>query len=139
MLIRIMHKSILLGILLLSPIAGAEETDSVLDKHMEGVSDAYKATKREQDGQKGAALAREAQNHFIKSFHETPKLVAKMAEGPAKQAAMARYRKMISESLVVVCELESAFLAGKLDEVAKLRDRLTEMRNAAHEEFKEAE
>lgn len=134
-----MHKTIILAAILLLPFATADEKESALDKQMEGVNDVYKATKREEDGQKGAALAREAQLHLIKSFQETPKLVAKMPEGIKKQAAMAQYRKMISESLTVMCDLEKAFLAGNLAEVAKLREQLTEMRNAAHEQFKEAE
>jgi len=134
-----MHKITILAAILLSPFAVAEDKDSALDKHMEGVSDAYKATKREEDSQKGAALAREAQLHLIKSFQETPKLVAKMPEGIKKQSAMAQYRKMISESLTVMCNLELAFLNGNLAEVAKLREQLTEMRNTAHEQFKEAE
>ena len=134
-----MHKITILAVILLCPFAMAEKEQTALDKQMEGVSDAYKASKREEDGQKGAAVAREAQLHLIKSFQETPKLVAKMPEGIQKQAAMAQYRKMISQSLTVMCDLEKAFLANNLAEVAKLRDQLTEMRNQAHELFKEPE
>lgn len=134
-----MHKITVLAAILLSSFALAEKAQTALDKHMEGVSNVYKATKREEDGQKGAALAREAQLHLIKSFQETPKLVVKMPDGIQRQTAMAQYRKMISQALVVMCDLEKAFLANNLTEVAKLRDQLTEMRNQAHEQFKEPE
>lgn len=113
----------------------ANEKESALDKQMEGVNNVYKATKHEESGQNGASLAREAQLQLIKSFQETSKLVAKMPEGSKKQSAMAEYRKMISESLSVMCDLKKAFLA----EVAKLREQLTEMRNTAQEQFKEPE
>ncbi len=133
------HYLLPLALVLLAQPIMAEEKQTELGKQMEIVGDVYKLTKRESDPQKGAALARQAQTELLKSFNATPALVAEMPDGPKKQAAMAQYRRMIGESLTLMCRLEEAFLAGDLNAVAQIRDRLTTLRNDSHEKFKPVE
>lgn len=133
------HHLLPLALVLLAQPIMAEEKQTELGKQMEIVGDVYKLTKRESDPQKGAALARQAQTELLKAFNATPSLVAEMPDGPKKQAAMAQYRRMIGESLTLMCRLEEAFLAGDLNAVAQIRDRLTTLRNDSHEKFKPVE
>jgi len=113
------------------------EEDSALAKQMEVVNDSYKAMGKEADSAKGAAQAREAQQALIKSMSETPALVTKMPDGPAKALAAAQYRKMIGQSLVAMCELEEAFLNGKTEEVAKIVKALKVLKKTGHDKFME--
>lgn len=119
----------------LSPLSLAEDTP--LGKQMESVNDSYKAMGKTTDAAKGAAEARKAQQALMKTMDETPKLVSKMPEGPAKELAAAEYRKMISQALVAMCEIEMAFLNGKTEEVQKITAALKEMKKAGHGKFME--
>lgn len=108
-------------------------------KQMESVNDSYKAMRKETDAAKGAAEARKAQQALIKTMGETPALVSKMPEGPAKELAAAEYRKMIGQCLVAMSELEVAFLNGKPEEVAKITAVLKDLKKAGHDKFMEEE
>lgn len=122
---------------LVLPVRAEEETP--LGKQMEEMNDAYKVFRRETDPAKGAALARQAQQAIVKSFSEIPTLVTKMPEGPDKAKASAEYRKMMGQVYVALCEVEEAFLAGKVDQVATIVERLKELKKTGHEKFMEDE
>lgn len=113
--------------------------DTPLVKQMESVNDSYKAMGKTTDAAKGAAEARKAQQALIKTMGETPMLVSKMPDGPAKELAAAEYRKMIGQALVAMCEIEMAFLNGKTEEVQKITAALKEMKKAGHGKFMEEE
>jgi soluble cytochrome b562 len=119
------------------PLRADEETP--LGRQMEEMNDAYKAFRRETDPAKGAELARQAQQAIVKSFAEIPELVTKMPNGPEKAKASANYRKMMGQVYVALCEVEEAFLAGKVEEVANIVERLKEMKKTGHEKFMEDE
>jgi soluble cytochrome b562 len=121
------------------PLPGAAEEETPLGKQMEAMNDAYKAFRRETDPAKGAALARDAQQAALKSAAETPSMLAKMPDGPEKAKAMAEYRKMIGKLFVSFCEVEEAFLAGKIEEVAKIVENLKELKKTGHDQFMEEE
>lgn len=122
---------------LIAPMSAEEET--ALGKQMEAFNDVYKAFRRETDPAKGAALAREAQESVVKAFAEVPELVSKMPDGPDKAKASAEYRKMMGQVLVSLCEVEEAFLAGKIDDVQKIIASLKDMKKAGHDKFMEEE
>jgi soluble cytochrome b562 len=122
---------------LMLPVSAEEETP--LGKQMEAMNDAYKAFRKETDPAKGAALAREAQVAVAKGLTEAPAMLAKMPEGPEKAKASADYRKMMGQLFVALCEVEEAFLNGKVDQVATIVDRLKEMKKSGHEKFMEEE
>lgn len=135
-------RMILLGCavcLLGSVIAAEDQADSPLAKQMETFNDAYKAIRKETDPAKGAALSREAQQAVLKGILETPEMLAKMPEGPTKAKAAAEFRKMMGRAFVTLCEVEEAFLAENIAEVAKLVDVLKEMKKAGHDKFMEEE
>jgi soluble cytochrome b562 len=121
--------------MMLVPTKMLAEEDTPLGKQMEAMNDAYKAFKKETDPVKGAALAREAQTAALKSAAETPKMLKEMPEGAEKAKASAAYRKMMGKLYVSLCEVEEAFINGKIDEVAKIMDTLKEMKKAGHEKF----
>jgi hypothetical protein len=66
-------------------------------------------------------------------------VLKKMPDGPARQKAAAEYRKMMGRVFVTVCEVEEAFLAGNIDEVAKLVEALKQMKKEGHNKFMEDE
>lgn len=137
---RMKIRMILLGcaVCLLGPVVAAEDhADSPLAKQMEAFNDAYKAIRKETDPAKGAALSREAQQAVLKSIPETPEMLAKMPEGPAKAKAAAEFRKMMGRAFVTLCEVEEAFLAENITEVAKLVEVLKEMKKDGHDKFME--
>ncbi len=115
------------------------EEDTPLGKQMESFNDAYKAFRKETDPAKGAAAAREAQQAVLKGLAETPAMLVKMPEGPAKAKAAAEYRKMLGKVFVTLCEVEEAFLAGKIDDVAKIVATLKDMKKEGHDKFIEEE
>jgi soluble cytochrome b562 len=123
--------------LLLFPATAESEKSTVLHDQMEAMNDAFKAFRRETDPVKGAAQAREAQVATIKSAAEVPELVNAMPEGPEKAKAQVEYRKMMAKLLVALCEVEEAFLNGKVEDVAKIVDTLKEMKKAGHDKFME--
>jgi len=126
---------LLLGCMLGVIAAVKAEEETPLGVQMEAMNDAYKAFRRETDPVKGAALAREAQVAAIKSALETPTLVTEMPEGPEKVKAALNYRKMMAKVLVSLCEVEEAFIDGKIDEVAKIVDSLKSQKKEGHEKF----
>ena len=123
--------------LMAAPVLRADDTP--LGKQMEAMNDAYKAFRKETDPAKGAALAREAQEAVAKGFSELPEMLKKMPDGPDKAKAAAEYRKMMGKLYVALCEVEEAFLAGKIEDVAKIVESLKEMKKTGHDKFMEDE
>lgn len=119
---------------MLMPIK-AEEEHTPLEEQMEVMNDAFKAFRKETDPVKGATLAREAQTAALKSAAEVPAMLKEMPEGPEKAKALAEYRKMIGKLYVTLCEVEEAFLNGKIDEVVKIVEVLKESKKAGHKKF----
>ena len=104
---------------------------------MEAMNDAFKAFRRETDPVKGATQARLAQQAALKSAMEVPEMVKAMPEGPDKAKAQVAYHKMMGKLFVTLCEVEEAFLNGKIDDVAKIVDSLKEQKKAGHDKFME--
>ncbi len=125
--------SCVLGLLFLPTKAVADETP--LAEQMESMNDAYKGFRRETDPVKGATEARAAQTATIKSALEIPTVVKEMPAGPEKDKAANEYRMMMGKLYIALCEVEAAFLTGKVDEVAKLVENLKELKKSGHEKF----
>lgn len=123
---------------MLTPARAAEE-HTKLEEQMEALDDAFKGFRRETDAVKGAAAARESQMAALKSAAEVPITLKAMPEGPEKAKALAEYRKMMGKLFVTLCEVEEAFLNGKMDEVAKIVDVIKEMKKTGHDKFVEEE
>lgn len=115
--------------------AYAEEESTPLGKQMEAMDDAYKGFRRETDPVKGAKEARDAQTAALKAASEIPALIKEMPDGPEKDKACNEYRTMMGKLFVSLCEVEGAFLSGKLDEVTKIVDNLKEMKKSGHKKF----
>jgi hypothetical protein len=111
----------------------ADETP--LAEQMSAMNDAYKAMRSEKDLTKGAALAREAQDAMIKSITETPEMLAAMADGPEKAKQAATYRKMMSNLILSLVDLELAFLEGDTAKVESLIASMREMKKEGHDAF----
>lgn len=124
--------SLTLGLLLL-PLQAEEH--SKLENQMETVDDAFKAFRRETDPVKGAEQARVAQNATLTAAMEIPEMVKAMPDGAEKTKAVAAYRKMMGQLFVVFCEVEEAFLDGKIEEVAKIVTTVKDMKKAGHDKF----
>ena len=116
-----------------------EKETTALGKQMEAMNDAFKAFRKETDPVKGATQAREAQLAALKSASEVPETIKDMPEGPEKAKAFAAYHKMIGKLYVTLCEVEEAFLNGKIDEVVKMVDSLKEMKKSGHKKFMKEE
>lgn len=127
------------GLLMILPAKAAEHDETPLGKQMEAMNDAYKGFRRETDPVKGAAEARTAQTAALKAAMEVPEMVAAMPEGPDKAKALVTYRKMMGKLFISLCEVEEAFLSGKIDEVAKIVDSLKEQKKTGHDQFVEEE
>jgi hypothetical protein len=125
--------------LMLVPARAAENEETPLGKQMEATNDAYKAFRRETDPVKGATQAREAQLSVLKAATEVPEMLKAMPDGPDKAKALVSYRKMMGKLYITLCEVEEAFLNGKIDEVAKLVESLKEQKKAGHDKFMEEE
>ncbi len=122
---------------MLMPVISAEEKDQTpLGKQMEAMNDAYKAFRTETDPVKGAALAREAQQAALKSAIETPAMIKEMPDGPDKVKAAVGFRKMMGKLVISLCEVEEAFINGKLEDVAKIVTTLKELKKDGHEKYK---
>ena len=102
---------------------------------MDALNDAYKAFRRTDDAAEGAKLAREAQQAVIKGLTMTPQLVEKGGHADGKEKAMASYRKQMAQLLVVLCDVESAFLAEDLEKVKELIQPLKDSKKKGHDEF----
>jgi hypothetical protein len=124
--------SIALSSLLILP-SMADETP--LAEQMSAMNDAYKAMRSEKDLTKGAALAREAQDAMIKSISETPEMLAAMADSPEKTKQAATYRKMMSNLILALVDLELAFLEGDTAKVETLIASMREMKKEGHDAF----
>lgn len=116
-------------------MAQEDKGQTELGKHMEAMNDAFKALRRETDAVKGAAQAREAEAAVLKGMLEVPDLVKEMPEGPEKAKALVNYRKMTGKLYVTFCEVEEAFLSGKIEDVAKIVDSLKEQKKEGHQKF----
>lgn len=121
--------------LLLVPAVAQDEEHTKLGEQMESMDDAFKGFRRETDPVKGAAQAREAQTATLKATAEIPALIKEMPEGPEKAKASAEYRKQMGKVFVTLCEVEEAFLAGKIEDVTKLVEALKEQKKAGHQKF----
>jgi soluble cytochrome b562 len=124
--------------LLMTPAMAAED-ETPLGKQMEAMNDAFKGFRRETDPVKGATEARVAQQAALKSAMEIPAMLKPMPEGPEKTKALLEYKKMMGKLYVTLCEVEEAFLNGKIDEVAKIVEALKEQKKAGHDKFVEEE
>ena len=132
---------ILLGLVTgaLMASAPAEEKHTPLEEHMEAMDDAFKGFRRETDAVKGATQARESQTQALKAAMEIPAMVKEMPAGPVKDKAAASYRKMMGKLFVTLCEVEEAFLNGKMEDVTKLVDTIKEQKKEGHDQFIEEE
>lgn len=124
---------------MLMPAGAQEKPTTALGKQMESMNDAFKGFRRETDPVKGAAQAREAQQAALKCALEIPETLKDMPDGPDKAKALLEYRKMIGKLFVTLCEVEEAFLNGKIDEVAKIVTAIKDMKKAGHDKFVEEE
>lgn len=124
-----------LGLLWAPATVKAEEEQTALGKHMEALNEAFKALRRETDAAKGAIQAHEAENAVLKGMTEVPERVKEMPEGPDKVKALVNYRKMTGKLLVMLCEVEEAFLNGKIEDVAKIVDSIKEQKKQGHDKF----
>jgi soluble cytochrome b562 len=121
--------------LLIVPSRAADEKPTALHDQMEAMNDAYKAFRRETDPVKGATQARLAQQAALKSASEVPERVMAMPEGPEKAKALVSYRMMMGKLFVSLCEVEQAFLNGKIEDVAKIVESLKEQKKTGHDKF----
>jgi hypothetical protein len=124
----------LTGLMLVS-VRAAEKEETPLGKQMEALDTAFKGFRRETDPVKGAAQAREAQQAALHSALEIPEMLKAMPEGPAKAMALVEYHKMLGKLYVTLCEVEEAFLKGKVEEVAKIVASIKEMKKTGHDKF----
>jgi hypothetical protein len=115
--------------------AEGDKPESTLARQMSEIDDAYKSLKKETDPEKGAASARAAQQALALGLAELPEMLKKMPDGPAKAAAAAEYRKLMAQSYVVFCEIEQAFLAGKIDQIEGLIENLKAIKKTGHQKF----
>ncbi len=118
---------------MLVPAKAEEHTE--LGKHMEAMNDAFKGFRRETDPAKGAAQAREAQAEALKATAEIPKKIKEMPEGLEKTKASLEYRKAMGKLYLTLCDVEEAFLGGKIEEVAKLVESLKTEKKDGHGKF----
>jgi hypothetical protein len=121
----------------IAPMNAAQDTP--LAKQMETTSDAMKALAKETDPVKGAILAREAQDSVIKGLGLVPEMIGSMPDGEEKTKALADYRKMMSQAVVIFCDIEIAFVDKKLDVVAKLVADAKSLKKEGHNKYIEEE
>lgn len=120
----------------LIPMVGKTAPEATkLHEQMEKMDDAYKAFRKETDPAKGAELAREAQKYAIEGLSEVPEPVKEIKDPVEKAKAEAAYKKLMAKLVVTFCEVEEAFLNGKLDEVEALVDSLKSQKKEGHEKF----
>lgn len=120
-------------------IPAKAEEHTPLGEHMEALNDAFKAFRRETDPAKGAKLAHEAQTEALKAALEIPKKVKAMPDGPEKVKATVAYRKAVAKMVVVLCDIEDAFLAGKIEDVTKMIETLKSAKKEGHDQFMDEE
>lgn len=122
------------GLMLLPANVKAEE-HTKLGEEMETLNDAIKGFRRETDAAKGAAQAHDAQQAALKSTLETPAMIKEMPDGPEKAKALVQYRIMMGKLFITLCQVEEAFLNGKMEEVTKIIDSLKEAKKEGHGKF----
>lgn len=122
------------GLMLLPTKVSAEE-HTKLGEEMEVLDDAFKGFRRETDAAKGAAQARDAQTAALKSTLEVPAKIKEMPDGPEKAKALVQYRLMMGKLFITLCQVEEAFLDGKMEEVTKIVDLLKEAKREGHGKF----
>ena len=114
--------------------------DTPLGKEMGAMNDAFKALSKETDPVKGAALAREAAEASLKGIPLTPEFITDMIPDPKEKAkAVADYRKMMAQAFIVFCDIETAFIDGKMDDVAKLVKDAKALKKEGHNKYIEEE
>lgn len=119
--------------LLLILSLSAEE--SPIATEMDLFNDAYKAMKKETDPAKGAALARESQDSMLKALKVDPEIVQSMPEGIDKMKFSAEYRKMMAELLVILADIELAFLNNQPDQIEILIEKIRTSKKQGHDKF----
>lgn len=122
----------------LTPLA-VMAADSPLGTHMEEVGRAFKAFRTETDPAKGAATARDAQQAVYKAITLLPPAITKIADPAAQAKAAAEYRLLLGKLYVSFCEVEQAYLAKDLAQVAKLVEALKAQKKEGHGKFMEEE
>ncbi len=127
--------SIVFATLSLIPLSGFAEEHTKLHEQMEKMDDAYKAFRKETDPVKGAALAREAQGFAIQSLAEVPELAKEIKDPAEKAKAVVAYKKMMAKLVITLCEVEEAFLNGKVEDVEAIVDSLKDQKKEGHEKF----
>lgn len=115
--------------------AHAEKDHTPLGKEMEALNDVYKSFRKETDPAKGAASAREAQEHVLKAIAFAPAMLEDEKDPAAKEKAMAEYKAMMGKLYVTLCEVESAFIAKDLAKVAALSDTMKGEKKEGHGKF----
>lgn len=104
------------------------------------MNDAFKALSKETDPVKGAELAREAAEATLKGISLTPDFIQDMIPDPKeKSKAVADYRKMMAQAFIVFCDIETAFIDGKMDDVAKLVKDAKALKKEGHNKYIEEE
>ncbi|MGJ8644819.1 MAG: cytochrome b562 [Luteolibacter sp.] len=126
--------AIALSAMFIQPVT-ADEEHTPLGEQMELMNDAYKAFRREEDPEKGAALAREAQDAMIKAISEFPEMLNDMPDSPEKTKAAAQYRAMMGELITILANIELAFIDGDLEKVSEGVDAMRENKKAAHDKY----
>lgn len=138
-----MKKSIfpvlLLAVTCLLPLTSSAKEDTPLGKQMESLNDVYKGMRKEQDAAKGAALAREAQDHILKAIVLVPAMLEKLKDAAAKEKAVAEYKAQMGQLYVSFCQVESAFLAKDLEKVTKIMEEMRGQKKEGHGKFIEEE
>jgi len=111
-----------------------------LGEQMETLNDSFKALNKEKDPVKGAALARKAQEGVLKGISIVPDFITDMIpDAKEKEKAIADYRRLMGETFVIMCKIETAFLENKLDEVATLATAAKALKKEGHEKYIEEE
>jgi translation elongation factor EF-G len=114
--------------------------DSPLGKQMESMNSAFKAINKEKDPVKGAELARKAQQATLKGLETVPDFILDMIPDPKeKEKAIADYRRLMGETFVIFCKMETAFLENKMDEVTKLAAAAKDLKKEGHKKYIEEE
>jgi soluble cytochrome b562 len=127
--------SIVFAALALIPVGASAAEPNKVHEQMEKMDDAYKAFRKETDPAKGAELAREAQAYAIQSLSEVPEMVKDIKDPAEKAKALATYKKMMAKLVASLCEVEEAFLNGKLEDVETIVDSLKDQKKEGHEKF----
>lgn len=85
----------------------------------------------------GAEAARKAADGIRKGMEYDPALAKDMKEGDKKIMFLAKYRRAMGESYVLLCELELAYLEKDKEKVDAVIAKVKESRKLGHREYKE--